>query len=160
MGAGSMIGLQTECRPPWRADLAPAVGELCEGDTPAVVVCPARRAELAHRMEFPPLRGRDGESARPLHQLRPRAQCLAEDATMFRSILVPLDGTRFGEQALPLAAELARRCDATLHLVQVITPVVVGDNLAQYAVIDSESTEDVSAYLAERVRELGPTPPV
>src|SRR5689334_13590803 len=65
--------------------------------------------------------------------------------TMFRSILVPLDGTKFGEHALPLAAELARRCDATLHLAQVITPVIVGDNLAQYAVIESESTEDVSA---------------
>ena len=35
---------------------------------------------------------------------------------MFRSILVPLDGTRFAEAALPLAAQLARKARGRLHL--------------------------------------------
>ncbi|MGL4549598.1 MAG: universal stress protein [Gemmataceae bacterium] len=38
---------------------------------------------------------------------------------MVRSILVPLDGTEFGEHALPMAACLARNAGATLHLVHV-----------------------------------------
>jgi nucleotide-binding universal stress UspA family protein len=42
---------------------------------------------------------------------------------MIRSILVPLDGSTFGEHALPLALDLARRAKVTLHLVQVVLPV-------------------------------------
>lgn len=42
---------------------------------------------------------------------------------MFRSILVPLDGSNFAEQALPLAASLARRSSAVLRLVRVIPPL-------------------------------------
>lgn len=38
---------------------------------------------------------------------------------MYRSILVPLDGTPFGEHALPLARGLARGLGAVLHLVHV-----------------------------------------
>jgi nucleotide-binding universal stress UspA family protein len=41
---------------------------------------------------------------------------------MYRSILVPLDGSTFGEQALSLACEIARRSCATLHLVHVHLP--------------------------------------
>lgn len=41
---------------------------------------------------------------------------------MYRSVLVPLDGTAFGEQALPLALEVARRTGAVLHLVHVHVP--------------------------------------
>ncbi len=42
---------------------------------------------------------------------------------MYRSILVPLDGSAFGEHALPLALGLASRTQAELHLVHVHTPV-------------------------------------
>lgn len=38
---------------------------------------------------------------------------------MFHSILVPLDGTTFAEQAVPLAAAIAERTKATLNLVMV-----------------------------------------
>jgi nucleotide-binding universal stress UspA family protein len=41
---------------------------------------------------------------------------------MYRSILVPLDGTAFGEHALPAALALARRTGARLHLVHVHVP--------------------------------------
>src|SRR5271163_3930000 len=39
--------------------------------------------------------------------------------TMIRSILVPLDGSTFGEHALPLAMSMARRLNASLHLMHV-----------------------------------------
>jgi nucleotide-binding universal stress UspA family protein len=39
---------------------------------------------------------------------------------VFRSILVPLDGSTFAEHALPLAASLARRTGASLRLLQII----------------------------------------
>ena len=41
---------------------------------------------------------------------------------MYRSILVPLDGSVLSEQALPLACELAQRAKAVLRLVHVHAP--------------------------------------
>lgn len=41
---------------------------------------------------------------------------------MLRAILVPLDGSPLAEQALPVAARLARATDAALHLVHVHSP--------------------------------------
>src|SRR5580765_3950396 len=38
---------------------------------------------------------------------------------MHRSILVPLDGSAFGEHALPLAISMARRLNASLSLIHV-----------------------------------------
>jgi nucleotide-binding universal stress UspA family protein len=46
-------------------------------------------------------------------------------ATMYLSVLVPLDGSPFGEQALPLALSIARRAGATIHLVHVHNPAVM-----------------------------------
>src|SRR3954451_1758908 len=42
---------------------------------------------------------------------------------MYRNILVPLDGSTFGEHALPLALDLARKSGATLHLTHVLLPL-------------------------------------
>lgn len=44
---------------------------------------------------------------------------------MFRSMMVPVDGSAFAEHALPTAVELAKRTGATLHLVRVHQPPVV-----------------------------------
>ncbi len=38
---------------------------------------------------------------------------------MYHSILVPLDGSPFGEHALPYAFDIARRTGAQLHLAHV-----------------------------------------
>ena len=43
---------------------------------------------------------------------------------MYRCILVPVDGTAFGEHALALAASVARRTGATLHLAHVHVPAI------------------------------------
>jgi nucleotide-binding universal stress UspA family protein len=42
---------------------------------------------------------------------------------MYRSVLVPLDGSSLGEQALPLALSVARRAGATLELLHVHAPL-------------------------------------
>jgi nucleotide-binding universal stress UspA family protein len=42
---------------------------------------------------------------------------------MFESILVPLDGSVFAEQALPLAVSMARQTKASLRLLRVISPL-------------------------------------
>lgn len=42
---------------------------------------------------------------------------------MYRQIMVPLDGSRFAETALPLALSVSRRTSAPLHLVTVQEPV-------------------------------------
>jgi nucleotide-binding universal stress UspA family protein len=42
---------------------------------------------------------------------------------MYRTILVPLDGSPFAEHALPVALAVARRCGAAIHLVDVTSPL-------------------------------------
>lgn len=42
---------------------------------------------------------------------------------MYRSLLVPLDGSHFGEHALPLAVSVAQRAGASLQLVHVQAPL-------------------------------------
>lgn len=64
---------------------------------------------------------------------------------MVRTILVPLDGSPFGEHALPLAAALARKSGATLLLAHVR---------------GHESWGDERAYLAEVGRRLNAVAPV
>jgi len=44
-----------------------------------------------------------------------------KETTMYRTIMVPLDGSSLGEYALPLALGIARRAAATLDLVHVCT---------------------------------------
>ena len=41
---------------------------------------------------------------------------------MFRTILTPLDGSTFGEWALPVALNIARRSAADLRLLHVVPP--------------------------------------
>jgi nucleotide-binding universal stress UspA family protein len=60
---------------------------------------------------------------------------------MYRTILVPLDGSKLAEQALPLAASIAKRAGATLRLAQVHRPgPPPGGADYQKAVRNSEKT--------------------
>jgi nucleotide-binding universal stress UspA family protein len=81
---------------------------------------------------------------------------------MYRNILVPLDGSEFGEQALPLALTVARRTGATLHLIHVHTPQVtaylegggfLGDDL------DDRLKAEEEDYLNKTVRRLADVAP-
>jgi nucleotide-binding universal stress UspA family protein len=71
---------------------------------------------------------------------------------MYRSLLVPLDGSSFAEQALPMAAELAGRSGATLHIVLVHHSIAVvpgpGEPVVLDPAIDETSRRQEEAYLA------------
>jgi nucleotide-binding universal stress UspA family protein len=55
---------------------------------------------------------------------------------MYRSLLVPLDGSAFAEQALPMAAELAARSGASLHIVLVHNSTAVVPGPGEPVVLD------------------------
>lgn len=70
---------------------------------------------------------------------------------MIRSILVPLDGSRYGERALPLARELGLRFGATLHLVHVHADLAFASALESLTflgpALESTSSAEEMAYL-------------
>jgi nucleotide-binding universal stress UspA family protein len=65
---------------------------------------------------------------------------------MYRSILVPLDGSPFGEHALPLALSIARHTRAPLQLVHVHVPL-------KPLVLDAISLVDRGIEAHDRARE-------
>src|SRR5690348_895140 len=77
---------------------------------------------------------------------------------MLRRIVVPLDGSRFGEQVLPLATELAERHRAELELVHVfeaLAPYLVRGAPPIDPEFDIEMRRSRQAYLdqiADRLR--------
>jgi nucleotide-binding universal stress UspA family protein len=86
---------------------------------------------------------------------------------MYRSILVPLDGSPFGEHALPLAISLARRTGATLQLLNVLTPIAtlyaespmfVDEGLEQR--LHDRQMESQEQYLDQVARRIAAASPV
>jgi nucleotide-binding universal stress UspA family protein len=66
------------------------------------------------------------------------------------SIIVPLDGTRFGEQALPYAFSIARRAGLPLHLVHVheqLAPVYAAAFASAGDAPDAEISQNEQEYL-------------
>jgi nucleotide-binding universal stress UspA family protein len=80
---------------------------------------------------------------------------------MFRSILVPLDGSPFGEHALPVALDLARRAKITLHLTRVLLPFgslapegpIWGDDVLVRRLVEQQKAGQ-QAYLDDVARRL------
>jgi nucleotide-binding universal stress UspA family protein len=72
---------------------------------------------------------------------------------MFRSLLVPLDGSPFGEHALPFAVGIAKRAGATVQLLHVHVPLVYATGIS---ILDSGADEQAKdeewAYLDRMVR--------
>jgi nucleotide-binding universal stress UspA family protein len=66
---------------------------------------------------------------------------------MFRNILVPLDGSVFAEQALPLAMSLGRHCGATVRLLRVVPP------LADYFFLPPQLNDPLDHELRELHRK-------
>src|ERR1041384_4149078 len=79
---------------------------------------------------------------------------------MFRTILVPLDGSRFAEAALPLATSFAASARGRLHLLLAHQPVAamvgMGDVVMASAGLDEELREKELTYLSEVSGGLGP----
>ncbi len=73
---------------------------------------------------------------------------------MIRSVLVPLDGSSFGEHALPLASKIARRAGASLHLARVHQslppPFAVGAGFVDEVDLALKSRENASLQDAAR----------
>jgi nucleotide-binding universal stress UspA family protein len=78
---------------------------------------------------------------------------------MYRAIMVPLDGSSFGEYALPLALSLARSAGALLHLVHVhvaVAPLFVDAMPALEDTLDTENCAGERAYLEGLAQRLAP----
>ncbi len=71
---------------------------------------------------------------------------------MFKHLLVPLDGSRMAEAALPVAAALAARTGAGLTLVHVIERNAPAEVHSERHLV---SAEEASTYLADVVRQPG-----
>jgi nucleotide-binding universal stress UspA family protein len=77
---------------------------------------------------------------------------------MYRTVLVPLDGSAFAEHALPLALSIAGRAGATLRLVRVHVPVATaygGDEPATDLDLETPVKAAEYAYLEEVSARLG-----
>jgi nucleotide-binding universal stress UspA family protein len=81
---------------------------------------------------------------------------------MYRSILVPLDGSTFGEHALPAALGIARRCGASLQVIRVHTAFVLAESGLVYDErVDRQLREQEQDYLeavVKRVQAVSPVP--
>jgi len=76
---------------------------------------------------------------------------------MYRSLLVPLDGSPFGEQALPLACAIARQGGAVLHLAHahVVTVALSFDAIPFFdEALDAEDRAREQAYLNTMAQHL------
>lgn len=72
---------------------------------------------------------------------------------MYKTILVPLDGSKRAERILPHVEALAHKFDAKLVILQVVEPILVGvspyDAGAMYLAEEVERrTEEAKAYVA------------
>ena len=76
---------------------------------------------------------------------------------MYRSLLVPLDGSAFGEHALPFALSIARRAGATLNIVRVHSPYdpICFDKMSLVSdVLDAEVKNQMQLYLDRVLKRL------
>lgn len=77
---------------------------------------------------------------------------------MIRTILVPLDGSAFGEQALPLALSLARRAKAHVELLHVHTPVQEYSEMLLFDVpLDTKIRKQEKRYLESMIQKVNKT---
>lgn len=77
---------------------------------------------------------------------------------MIGAILVPLDGSAFGEQALPLALSVARRSGARVELLHVHTPVQEYSELLLFDVpLDTKIRKQEKRYLESMVAKVAKT---
>lgn len=100
---------------------------------------------LVRSSTMPVLMLRDAEIAKPSQR----------SATIFRKILVPLDGSVNAEAVLADAAELARRTDAEIILFRVVEPVPLFAASLDYAAVPMGS--GVHPFLSGNIQNLEAT---
>ena len=79
---------------------------------------------------------------------------------MYHSILVPLDGSTFGEHALVFALSIARRAEVPLHLVHAHVPVALmyAENAFNMeGTLDPKIREQEKAYLDGAAKRVAAT---
>jgi len=82
---------------------------------------------------------------------------------MYRSILVPLDGSAFGEHALPLALTIAQQAGAKVQLALVhrpVTPMTIGGELVGDPTLDATVRDRETVYLDVIAKKLAGVSPV
>src|SRR3954447_23037084 len=81
---------------------------------------------------------------------------------MLQTILVPLDGSTFGEQALPLALSIAAQANSSVRLVHVLNPIsaVVPELMAYQTPIKEEYHREKKLYLDNLVKRIHEVSPV
>jgi nucleotide-binding universal stress UspA family protein len=83
---------------------------------------------------------------------------------MFRTILVPLDGSPFAEHALPWALSLARRARAALDLVQVHVSFALKDPIPRgvpyHPTLEADGVQQEQLYLDATAKWLAAVRPV
>src|SRR5947209_6907741 len=78
---------------------------------------------------------------------------------MFQRILVPLDGSSRAEQALPIAARIARATGGSLLLVQVVSPPIDSrGGLAPVALVNEQVCEAEMATATTYLQSLAASP--
>lgn len=70
---------------------------------------------------------------------------------MYSTILIPLDGSAFGERAIPVAVALARRSGAAIELVHVRGPGASGANAPMY---DTRFDDEIEQQIRDRASSL------
>src|SRR5262249_42499567 len=78
---------------------------------------------------------------------------LCRRKAMYRSILVPLDGSTFGEHALPAALSIARRAGASVKVVHAHAPVFANGLMSTYT-LDTQERDYARSYLGEVILRL------
>jgi nucleotide-binding universal stress UspA family protein len=73
---------------------------------------------------------------------------------VYRTILLPLDGSLFSEHALPLALETARRANAVLHIVHVYEPDEVWRDYEDYTPFRFEGEPEYDKVYEDKERGL------
>src|SRR5947207_199022 len=82
---------------------------------------------------------------------------------MFRSILVPLDGSPFSEHALPLALSIARRAGAPVQLAYVHCPLAAVYGESAFFLdnsLEADFKNRQRAYLDNLIKRVGQSSPV
>jgi nucleotide-binding universal stress UspA family protein len=77
---------------------------------------------------------------------------------MFKRMLVPLDGSARAEEALPVAARIARACGGSVHLLEVVSPVIDYGGFAVAPMTTEEVLESDLAAVDNYLKQVAASP--